>query len=287
MPREQADRRRPARGHPQRAGRAEVLHGVVHQRLGRPFDRRAHRLRPPGQVGVLADVGERVGIEPFESFEQLPRVEDVGRLVVRAGLLDPERARVRAELAGLARIGQRAPLDHGARRGAGRRQQRLDPARGGNAVVVDERDQRRLRQRPAVVAGGRRSAGHFAAHVAQREGRRLHLALALAPHQLGSAPHRAVVHDDHLEVADRLLAQRVEQLAQPADAVARGHDDGDARGAHRVAWCTTQRTENPRVEGSLKRPRRSTWSKPADQIRRFQVREPGSQKTTSASRSAL
>ena len=99
--------------------------------LGACFD------RAPGEVGVLAPEAEGL-IEAAEALQELARVRDVAGLIPTARLGDGDRTRQRVQQVRLVGIGLGAALDEGAV-GPGV-EQRGDPARGGAAVVVRERD---------------------------------------------------------------------------------------------------------------------------------------------------
>ena len=193
------------------------------QRQGQPAE-----LGAQAPVGVL-EVGEEALVEPADLLERPPAVErgpgarardDAGRVVLPAvGLAvaaPPGRAVPRDHVAGTvehARLAQHPQLARGrarARVGVERGDELGEPAGVELHVVVEQRDElaRRGAAIPALTAP--RSRGSPPEPTTSASGARAACA--------GGAVRRAVVDDDHLEVAEALLAQRasaaVEQLAR-------------------------------------------------------------------------
>src|SRR6185369_13601179 len=107
--------------------------------------------RPPAEVGVLAKrLGERL-VEAVQALEQLSLVDDVAGLEPRPARRDRARARERSEAGALPRDRQRRTLHE--RSGVRRRrvERGREPAWGGLAVVVGERDPPPARGTPAQI----------------------------------------------------------------------------------------------------------------------------------------
>ena len=173
---------------------------MLDQRRGLEDDLRPRVDRAPGEVGVVAHVaGETLGVEAADALEQLARVEDVAGLHVRVGPGDHERAGERPlerpdlrEVGG-PRVG--AALDDRPRVRPRGGEPVLEPAGGGDAIVVGEREQARAGGVPALLAGDGEAAVLVAAYHAQVEA----AALELAGEHVGGVVGGTVVDDQDLE----------------------------------------------------------------------------------------
>ena len=175
--------------------------------------------RAPGEVGVLAavDPPERLDVEAADRLEHLARVEDVAGL--KGGVVGghSDRPRERPEPVGLLGVGLGAALDDRAGvLGAGG-EAALEPLGRRHAVVVGERDQRRPRRPPPVLARGRPAPVLGVGDDPQVE----LAARELALEHLGGRVGRSVVDDHDLELVagERLGAKRGEQALQLPGAV--------------------------------------------------------------------
>ena len=187
----------------------------------RPLDepRARPRLdRPIGEVGVLAAEPERL-VEAAEPLEQGPRIGDVAGLEPPGGLRHLLRPREPGQQVELVGVGLGSPLEEPAlpRR---RPDHRLEPARLRAAVVVGERDQRRLGRPPAEVSLRGRAGDAGEGELAQPQARR------------GAGERRfgvAVADHDHLEAlaGDRLHRERLECEGEPRLPSPGRDDDGD------------------------------------------------------------
>ena len=193
----------------------------------------AGALGPQRQVGVLAEGADGL-VEAAHALEHGARVDGVAGLELGRGRVDVERVAGGAEAFAVARVGPRRALQDRGRARAGGAQRRGQPGLVGTAVVVGEGDGAGRRRAPAGVAHARGAAG------AGREAQRAQAAgggeWVVAQHGVGRRAGR-VVDDHHLPLIGRrrLRGQRVEQHAQAARTLVRGHDDREQRPvAHRA-----------------------------------------------------
>ena len=190
---------------------------VVDERVLDEAEAGAHRLGAKAEVGVLAEERERL-VEAAEPFQQPTRVGHVRGRKPAVRPSNPERARDPVEEMELGGIGQDRALEDLVVVAPGR-EQRLEPAGRGTAVVVGEGDEIGPGLAPAEVPARSRPA--------RRDLEDADVVGARVAVQLGV---RGIADHDHLEVrsGDRLRGECLERERKPGRPAPSRNHDGDA-----------------------------------------------------------